>query len=151
MMSDPLRSAADHERRGDDKRGMKKVPPTTKVGPSPDEIVLRKLWATLVKPIVATLQLTVSTSAVSNESSHLPLDKKTQGTSRPRLWWLPTGPLTFLPLHAAGVYTGKGAECLSDYAVSSYVPTLSALAEARSRRTVRRYARVLERLPGWRT
>jgi CHAT domain-containing protein len=38
-------------------------------------------------------------------------------------------------LHAAGVYTGKGAECLSDYAVSSYVPTLSALAEARSRPT----------------
>jgi CHAT domain-containing protein len=58
-----------------------------------------------------------------------------QGTSRPRLWWLPTGPLTFLPLHAAGIYTGNGAECLSDYAVSSYVPTLSALAEARSRPT----------------
>jgi hypothetical protein len=68
-----------------------------------------------------------------------------QGTSRPRLWWLPTGPLTFLPLHAAGVYTGKEADCLSDYAVSSYVPTLSALAEARSRPTgeVRSSSRML--------
>jgi CHAT domain-containing protein len=68
-----------------------------------------------------------------------------QGTSRPRLWWLPTGPLTFLPLHAAGVYRGKGAECVSDYAVSSYVPTLSALAEARSRPTggVRSSSRML--------
>jgi CHAT domain-containing protein len=38
-------------------------------------------------------------------------------------------------LHAAGIYTGKCAESLSDYAVSSYVPTLSALAEARSQAT----------------
>jgi tetratricopeptide (TPR) repeat protein len=70
MMSDSLRSAADQERRGDDARGMKKVPPTTKAGPSPDEVVLRKLWDTLVKPIVETLQLTVSTSAASNEASY---------------------------------------------------------------------------------
>jgi hypothetical protein len=70
MMSDSLRSAADHERRGDDARGMKKVPPTKKAGPSRDEIVLRKLWETLVKPIVDALQLTVSTSTISNESAY---------------------------------------------------------------------------------
>jgi hypothetical protein len=70
MMSDSLRSAADHERRGDDARGMKKVPPTAKAGPSRDEVVLRKLWDTLVKPIVEALQLTVSTSVAVNESSH---------------------------------------------------------------------------------
>jgi hypothetical protein len=69
-MSDSLRSAAEHERKGDDARGMKKVPPTAKVGPSPDEIVLRKLWDTLVKPIVEALQLTVSTSTISSESSY---------------------------------------------------------------------------------
>jgi tetratricopeptide (TPR) repeat protein len=124
MMSDSLRSAADHERRGDNARGMKKVLPTAKAGPSRDEVVLGTLWDTLVKPIVEALHLTVSTSVASTESSYRLLSKKTQGTSRPRLWWLPTGPLTFLPLHAAGVYTGKRAECLSDYAVSSYVPTL---------------------------
>jgi tetratricopeptide (TPR) repeat protein len=70
MMSDSLRSAADHERRGDDARGMKKVPPTAKAGPSRDEVVLRTLWDMLVKPIVETLQLTVSSSAPSNESAY---------------------------------------------------------------------------------
>jgi hypothetical protein len=70
MMSDSLRSAADRERRGDDARGMKKVPPTAKAGPSRDEVVLRKLWGALVKPIVEALQLTVSTFVASNKSSH---------------------------------------------------------------------------------
>jgi hypothetical protein len=70
MMSDSLRSAADRERRGDDARGMKKVPLTAKAGPSRDEVVLRKLWNTLVKPIVEALQLTVSTFVASNKSSH---------------------------------------------------------------------------------
>jgi hypothetical protein len=69
-MSDSLRSAADRERRGDDTRGMKKVPPTAKAGPSRDDIVLRKLWDTLVKPIVDVLGLTVSTSTASNKLSY---------------------------------------------------------------------------------
>lgn len=46
-----------------------------------------------------------------------------------RIWWYPTGPLTFLPLHAAGLY-GKGQPTgskLSDFVVSSYVPTLTTL------------------------
>jgi hypothetical protein len=70
MISDSLRSAADQERRGDDTRGMKKVPPTTKVGPSRDEVVLRKLWDTLVKPVVDALGLTVSTSATAKKMSY---------------------------------------------------------------------------------
>lgn len=37
-----------------------------------------------------------------------------------------TGPLSFLPLHAAGHYDRHGAK-LSDYAISSYTPTISAL------------------------
>jgi hypothetical protein len=69
MMSDSLRSAADHERKGDDARGMKKVPPTAKVRSSRDDVVLRSLWDTLVKPIVVALQLTVSTPVAANESS----------------------------------------------------------------------------------
>jgi tetratricopeptide (TPR) repeat protein len=69
-MSDSLRSAADRERRGDDTRGMKKVPPTAKAGPSRDDVVLRKLWDTLVKPIVDVLGLTVSTSTASNKLSY---------------------------------------------------------------------------------
>ena len=41
------------------------------------------------------------------------------------IWWCPTGPLSFLPIHAAGVYP-VGPK-LSDFVVSSYTPTLSAL------------------------
>jgi len=50
--------------------------------------------------------------------------------SLPRLWWCPTGPLVFLPIHAAGIYVqGRGMpnECLSDFAVSSYIPTINSL------------------------
>jgi CHAT domain len=53
--------------------------------------------------------------------------------SWPRLWWCPTGPLTLLPLHAAG-YHGDGTEIgrsVLDRVVSSYTPTLRALMEAR--------------------
>jgi CHAT domain len=52
----------------------------------------------------------------------------------PRLWWCPTGPLTLLPLHAAGYHTPEGAasgDAVLDRAVSSYTPTLRALLEAR--------------------
>jgi tetratricopeptide (TPR) repeat protein len=69
-MSDSLRSAADHERRGDDARGMKKVPPTANARPSRDEVVLGTLWDMLVKPIVEALQLTVSTSTITSELSY---------------------------------------------------------------------------------
>jgi CHAT domain-containing protein len=38
----------------------------------------------------------------------------------------------FVPIHAAGIYTGSSKECCSDYLVSSYAPTLSALLKARN-------------------
>jgi CHAT domain-containing protein len=48
------------------------------------------------------------------------------------LWWCATGDFGFLPVHAAGDYTSSSnRECTSDYVVSSYVPTLTALAKAR--------------------
>ncbi|KAJ6514335.1 CHAT domain-containing protein, partial [Mycena vitilis] len=46
----------------------------------------------------------------------------------PRLWWCPTGPFVFLPIHAAGLYDEDGnGESVADYVVSSYTPTLTAL------------------------
>ena len=51
--------------------------------------------------------------------------------TRHRIWWCPTGALTFLPIHAAGIYSGNGQDCLANYAVSSYTPTLTALLHAR--------------------
>jgi len=48
-----------------------------------------------------------------------------------RIWWCPTGPLAFLPLHAAGIYAQStpftSGSCLADFAISSYTPTVSSL------------------------
>ncbi|GGN97460.1 hypothetical protein GCM10010112_89720 [Actinoplanes lobatus] len=48
----------------------------------------------------------------------------------PRVWWCPTGPLTLLPIHAAGDHATPGAAVI-DRVISSYTPTLRALVEAR--------------------
>jgi CHAT domain-containing protein len=48
------------------------------------------------------------------------------------VWWCTTGFLTFLPIHAAGIYGEKafpGSQLL-DFVVSSYIPTLSSLITA---------------------
>ncbi|KAH6910854.1 CHAT domain-containing protein [Coprinopsis sp. MPI-PUGE-AT-0042] len=45
------------------------------------------------------------------------------GNALPRIWWCPTGPLSFLPIHAAGTHSDR----VLDYAVSSYIPTITAL------------------------
>jgi hypothetical protein len=55
---------------------------------------------------------------------HLPTST---GREEPRVWWCPTGPLTLLPIHAAG----RGMEWLADRVTSSYTPTLRALVNAR--------------------
>lgn len=56
------------------------------------------------------------------------------GQAWPRVWWCPTGPLTLLPIHAAGRHDVGGAAVL-DRVVSSYTPTLRALLEARAGRS----------------
>jgi CHAT domain-containing protein len=45
------------------------------------------------------------------------------GAPQRRIWWYPTGPLTFLPIHAAG--PGKGVVDASRLVISSYITTLS--------------------------
>ncbi|KAF8992444.1 CHAT domain-containing protein [Cyathus striatus] len=48
------------------------------------------------------------------------------------VWWCLSGPLSFLPLHAAGIYgMGQKHECLMDIVISSYIPSLSAIMVAR--------------------
>ncbi|KAF8191314.1 CHAT domain-containing protein [Pholiota molesta] len=74
--------------------------------------VLHDLWEYVAKPILDAL-------------GYWPND-----SDPPRIWWCPTGPLVFLPIHAAGIYsneTGTAGPCVSDYVVSSYTPTVSAL------------------------
>nr|WP_052478663.1 CHAT domain-containing protein [Kibdelosporangium sp. MJ126-NF4]CEL19816.1 hypothetical protein [Kibdelosporangium sp. MJ126-NF4]CTQ97041.1 hypothetical protein [Kibdelosporangium sp. MJ126-NF4] len=86
--------------------------------------VLSWLWDTIVEPIVATVPV-------------------------PRVWWMPTGLLGLFPLHAAGHAGRPGA---LDSVVSSYVPTLRALAQTRSRpptRSRRQLTVALHHTPGF--
>ncbi|CAA7260645.1 unnamed protein product [Cyclocybe aegerita] len=77
--------------------------------------ILKELWAKVVEPIINCLGIGVKML------EHMP-----------HIWWCPTGPLTFLPLHAAGIYAADhdretATISLLDYVVSSYIPSLSAL------------------------
>jgi CHAT domain-containing protein len=58
--------------------------------------------------------------------------QKSDGIARPRLHWCPTGAFTFVPVHAAGIYEGLNQESCSEYVVSSYTPTLTALLRAQN-------------------
>ncbi|KIM86572.1 hypothetical protein PILCRDRAFT_815805 [Piloderma croceum F 1598] len=77
------------------------------------EGILSRLWTHIAKPVLDTLAFSVSDI-----------------TDPPRIWWCATGPLTFLPIHAAGLYnTHDAGSKLSDFVASSYTPTLTALLE----------------------
>lgn len=59
------------------------------------------------------------------------------GEPWPRIWWIPCGLLSALPLHAAGHHLDQSApdrRTVLDRAVSSYTPTIRALAHGRARR-----------------
>jgi CHAT domain-containing protein len=68
---------------------------------------------------------------------HLGFDRTPDPAAWRRLWWLPTGPLVGLPLHAAGHHEDgptPGRRVTIDRVVSSYAPSPPALARARTRR-----------------
>ncbi|KAJ7239743.1 TPR-like protein [Mycena rebaudengoi] len=84
---------------------------------APDDIfshILSVLWFKIVHPILNALAIT---KPVRQDLGHI--------------WWCPTGPLVFLPIHAAGVYGEDQAfgSKLSDFLISSYTPSLTALIE----------------------
>ncbi|KAI0085861.1 CHAT domain-containing protein [Irpex rosettiformis] len=84
-------------------------------------VILANLWTLVVKPIMDVVCTLVPPS-----------------TTLPHVTWCPTGPLTFLPLHAAGIYPSDRNShapppCIMDIAVSSYTPTLEALLKPRTR------------------
>ncbi|MFF0429046.1 CHAT domain-containing protein [Streptomyces sp. NPDC004520] len=59
------------------------------------------------------------------------------GDPLPRMWWILGGPLSLLPIHAAGRHTGPPEEwsrhTVMDRVISSYTPTVRALSHARER------------------
>ncbi|KAL8367900.1 hypothetical protein RB599_003698 [Gaeumannomyces hyphopodioides] len=51
----------------------------------------------------------------------------------PRVWWIPTGLLSQLPLHAAGKHVRGSTETVLDRVMSSYTPSVKALIHGRQR------------------
>jgi hypothetical protein len=97
---------------------------------------LADLWQKIVKPVLDHLQLTVRIwpahlTMLTLISAH----QRAAGRAKPRLHWYTTGDFAFLPIHAAGIYAGPedSRVCCSDYVVSSYTPTLSALLNAQNK------------------
>jgi hypothetical protein len=76
------------------------------------------LWDVVADPVLTALGTTRAVSPADQE----------------RLWWCPTGLLTLLPLHGAGYHQASDGRAVLDRVVSSYTPTLRALAEARKPR-----------------
>ncbi|KEP55066.1 aromatic di-alanine and TPR containing protein [Rhizoctonia solani 123E] len=74
------------------------------------ENVLGTLWDDIAKPILDFLGYT----------------HKVTAEEMPHITWCPTGILSFLPIHAAGKYDQPHSK-VSDFVVSSYTPTLTAL------------------------
>ncbi|MFE0510715.1 CHAT domain-containing protein, partial [Streptomyces sp. NPDC058964] len=94
--------------------------------------LLSWLWDTAVEPVLDAVE-----RRLRREDGVLP-----------RVWWTPTGLLGLLPLHAAGHPGRAGA---LDRVISSYTPTLRALARARERpaaTALRRLTVALDRTPG---
>ncbi|MGI5230380.1 CHAT domain-containing protein [Actinoallomurus sp. CA-142502] len=92
--------------------------------------VLAWLWDAVAEPVVRALDL------------HRPQP----GEAPPRVWWVPTGPLTLLPVHAAGHHDTRDhpdPKTLLDRVVSSYVPTVRTLRAARAGRSSRTAPRPL--------
>ncbi|KAA1472337.1 hypothetical protein DENSPDRAFT_821079 [Dentipellis sp. KUC8613] len=74
--------------------------------------ILSVLWEAVIKPVVEALEL------------ELPAP----GEPLPRIIWCPTGPLSFLPIHAAGLYNqAEAGYRVTDYAICSYTTTVTAL------------------------
>ncbi|MFD7507761.1 CHAT domain-containing protein [Streptomyces sp. NPDC059853] len=79
------------------------------------------LWEAIAEPVLEALGFT---------------GPPPQGREFPRMWWIPTGPLSALPLHAAASPHSPGAAVL-DRVVSSYAATVRTLAWACSREASR--------------
>ena len=84
--------------------------------------VMQSMWEGIAKPVLDALGF----------------EKPTTRGPLPRMWWVTTGWLNVLPIHAAATFSdspgGTIVDSVIDRVVSSYVPNLRALQFARKRR-----------------
>ncbi|KAF3010439.1 hypothetical protein E8E14_000289 [Neopestalotiopsis sp. 37M] len=89
-----------------------------KTRPLIDIAMLRWLWSTTASPVLDKL-------GIGDPKTDAPL---------PRIIWIPTGPLTYLPIHAAGQYDGSTATVM-DRVVSTYSSSLKAFVASQKQQT----------------
>ncbi|PQE26664.1 TPR domain-containing protein [Rutstroemia sp. NJR-2017a BBW] len=78
---------------------------------------LEWLWDVIVQPILNALGFTQPPS----------------DDNWPHIWWIPTGPLSKFPLHAAGYHGGSSTESALDRVMSSYSSSVKAIIHGRRR------------------
>ena len=84
--------------------------------------VLLWLWKAAVEPVLQELNLIQDACKCHPE----PL---------PRIWWISSGQMGMMPIHAAGDYASNPKIITSNYVISSYTPTIKSLAYARRKTT----------------
>ncbi|KDR79673.1 hypothetical protein GALMADRAFT_154472 [Galerina marginata CBS 339.88] len=140
-----------------------RMPRRSSPNPPSMSYILKELWYKVVRPVLKGLGYSVNSgrweaTAIDRipypsptllveellyeiiqpkiEGRAYSADPRVNPSDRRRLWWCPTGPLAFLPLHAAGNYGSiagdsitQAGRCVSDFVVSSYTPTVRSLIE----------------------
>ena len=102
------------------------------------ESFLSPLWRHVVKPVDA-LGFSVRDAILLEFKAHLFIYLEQTPGDLSRIFWCPTGPFTFLPIHAAGIYDTvhpQPGDKVFDFVVSSYTPSLSILARSANHDTV---------------
>ncbi|CAH0045392.1 unnamed protein product [Clonostachys solani] len=82
--------------------------------------VLEWLWDVLTSPILDALGFTQSPS---------------NGEAWPRIWWIPIGPLSKFPIHAAGYHRHRTKNTVMDRVASSYSTSVKSMIQTRRRAT----------------
>ena len=80
--------------------------------------ILEWLWDVAVKPVLDELGFTQTPS---------------YDETWPRVWWVGSGLLNILPIHASGYHDSTPPQTALDRVISSYAPTVKSLAYARER------------------
>ena len=110
----------DHHKRFEE--ALKKVSQDIPVATNLLGQVMQSMWEGIAKPVLDALGF----------------QKPTTRGPLPRMWWVTTGWLNVLPIHAAATFSdspgGTIVDSVMDRVVSSYVPNLRALQFARKRR-----------------
>ncbi|KIM89504.1 hypothetical protein PILCRDRAFT_227158 [Piloderma croceum F 1598] len=101
--------------------------------PSSGSEMLRRTYTTrFLKPALRTIWNDILIH-IFDKIHNISLQHNVTMMPRHRIWWYLTGPIAFIPVHAAG--PGRGAPDVSQLIISSYVTTLESLFRAQKKYT----------------